>query len=444
MSMINPVSKEYPSESDLTGKAEMVYMAPGCTVKPGRRVYRYIDAPEGCSLYWDQPQLVAAVNLGGKYREAAYQYITEYLKHGTTKTGILLWGNHYYFDSVKNIFVKFKGDELPVKVDFMHEKGELHELRPIMPAWDIFWEIDAPVVEKYLRTIMEGHLFDREKGGFNRHANNESGCAFLEAGGILVEISCWLYKKTKDEKLLDVALRIAKWSFSYKGQSTGLLENNPTVTRWDKYVSTTECGFWAGCLLRAWEYSGISEFKDMAKKAVDAYLRYGWSNEGLLYGRLFVKDGRADTREKETLFQPGIYASPTNPIFPTHDYAYSFMETCIALYREFKDDQYLRAVKQWLNTAKREVLDEDRVLYAEFYGRLIHLALNAEREMALNTGDLPIETARRAIDDLFTGEMFIGHSHSNIYNCVDGIGYLLLSLMNLQSGKEPALFGFSF
>jgi hypothetical protein len=444
MSMINPVSKEYPSESDLAGNLEMAYMPPGCTVKPGRRVYRYIDAPEGCSLYWDQPQLVAAVNLGGKYKEAAYQYIREYLKYGMTKTNVLLWGNHYYFDSLRNAFVKFKGDTPPVKVDFENERGELHELRPVVPAWDLFWDIDAQRIEEYLYALIEMHLFDREKGGFNRHADNESGCAFLEAGGILAETFCWLYGKTKDEKLLDTALRIARWSFSYQGQSTGLLENNPTVTRWDKYVSTTECGLWAGCLLRAGEYSGTSEFKDMAKKAVDAYLRYGWSKEGMLYGRLFVKDGRPDTGEKETLFQPGIYSSPVNPIFPAHDYPYSFMETCIALYREFKDDQYRRAVERWLAIAGKEVLDESKVLYAEFYGRLINLALSAERAMALNTDDLPTKTARRAIDDLFNGEMFIGHSHSKAYNCVDGTGYLLLSLMNLQSGKEPALFGFSF
>ena len=59
-------------------------------------------------------------------------------------------------------------------------------------------------------------------------------------GGVLVESLASLYIKTKDRGLLDLALRIARYSFRHRGEATGLVINEPDVGRWDSKVCTTE------------------------------------------------------------------------------------------------------------------------------------------------------------------------------------------------------------
>ena len=49
-----------------------------------RRHYRAIDAPKGCSLYWDQPSCLAAHALSGvtgdpKYSQAVDAYVSDFL-----------------------------------------------------------------------------------------------------------------------------------------------------------------------------------------------------------------------------------------------------------------------------------------------------------------------------------------------------------------------------
>ena len=59
-------------------------------------------------------------------------------------------------------------------------------------------------------------------------------------GVVLVESLAWLYITTKDRGLLDLALRIARYSFRHRGQATGLVINEPDFGRWDSKVCTTE------------------------------------------------------------------------------------------------------------------------------------------------------------------------------------------------------------
>ncbi len=94
---------------------------------------------------------------------------------------MFLWGNHAYYDVFEHKTVPFNNG--------------YHELRPITPAWDIFWERDAQETETYIRTMAKRHVYDPSKGGFNRHDDGRKGHAFLEAGGIMSESLAWLYFK---------------------------------------------------------------------------------------------------------------------------------------------------------------------------------------------------------------------------------------------------------
>ena len=219
-------------------------VSPGTRMLPGRRAYRNIDAPRGCSLYWDQPQIAAAHALtaltgDSRYSAAADAYTECFLERCVAPGGIFLWGNHYYYDAFIDGVRWFKGNEEPVLCEMDSETGWLHEMRPIRPAWGSFWRINPQAAEREIRTASRAHLFDEESGGFNRHADRARSHAFLEAGGILVESLCWLAEQAPDDEAESQAHRIAEYSFAHRGKETGLLENNPTSNRWEKVTATS-------------------------------------------------------------------------------------------------------------------------------------------------------------------------------------------------------------
>jgi len=413
--------------------------------KVGKRAYRDILAPKGCTLYWDQPELVAAyaitkITADEWYAKAADAYVQSFLRKCVRADGLFEWGNHVYYDAFTDKLVHLQGGD--------------HETRPIPPAWEAFWKLSPQAAEREIRLVAKLHVFDPVTGGFNRHADGKKGCAFLESGGIITETLCWLSRKTGDKAPADLALRVARFSFEHRGEKTGLLENNPTVSRWDKFAATTEVGVWAGSLLRAQDYTGVEEFGRMARQAVLAYLKYGWDEKaGRYLGQLKVADGvsafAAENKRLPETNAPGLYADPWNAYFPTHDYPMALAETCVTLYDRTKEREFLQAIERWAGVLKEEKLPaqtrDGHGGYAELFGRGIHFLCRA----AEATGDRAYrkqahELARLAMDSLFAEGMFRSHTGEDRYDALDGVGYLLLALIRLQTGKAPDYMGFGF
>jgi hypothetical protein len=424
----------------------------------GKRVYRNIDAPRGSSLYWDQPSIVAAHALTAatgeqRYAAAADAYVFAFLDRCVAPNGIFLWGNHYYYDVFQDVVLRFHGEEAPVPVDPESETGELHEIRPIPPAWASFWRIDPAATERAIRAAVRGHLVDPETGEFNRHAAGETGCAFLEAGGILVETLAWLYAQTGDPALLDDAGAMVAYSLRHRGGETGLLENNPTWSRWDKVTSTTEVGFWAGALVRAAERVGpdrpeAGAWIAAAETALRPWLRYGYDAEAQrYYGRLAVADGSPVLGPKVTPYQPGDYSDLWEPLFPTHDYPMPFAEACLSLYRRTGDDLYREACDRWVRIVAQALpARQGRGGYAEHYGRCLHYLLGyADTFDDYGARALARRVAEEALSVLYVGDagggMFRGHPGEDRYDAVDGVGFLLLALLRLATDEEPAMMG---
>lgn len=455
MSSIDIATGGYPendSHRDVDIKKADIAIPKGCDLRAGKRVYRNIDAPKGCSLYWDQPLIVSAYTVAkitkqDKYCKAADEYIKDFLEKCVAENGIFLWGNHYYYDAFIDCTVWFESDEEPKICDMKNEAGRLHEIRPISPAWETFWRISPEATERCIRTIGEKHLFDAQKGGFNRHADEKQGCAFLEAGGILLEALCWLFNKTGDSSLVDKALKIAEYSWSYRNPMVGLPENNPTESRWDKYVCTTEVGLWARCLLRAYELSKVSRFAEIAEGAIGSYLRFGYSAEkDTYYGRLSVKDGKPMVDNRETIYQPGDYTDIWEPLFPIHDYPMTLAESCLGLYRLTGEDIYKVAIDRWAGIIEKAMPARSGIgAYAEHYGRCIHFLAGAAilvEKPEYKT--LAKSLAQEAVNVLFYKGMFRGHSGEDRYDAVDGVGFLMLALIYLETGEEPDYMGFGF
>jgi len=417
-----------------------------------KRVYRNIDAPGGSTLYWDQPVVVAAHALSAvsgetSYALAADNYTRGFLSRCVAPNGLFLWGNHYFWDVARGQTVWFGGTEDPKPCNMAEETSPYHETRPIPPAWKTFWRISPEATERCIRMMGEWHVVDAQTGCFNRHADRRRSCAFLESGGIICEALAWLAARVNDSTLTELALQVARYSFENRGATTGLLENNPTETRWDKHVCTTEVGLWAGSLLRAEKLTGRSEFGEMADAAMRAYLHFGFDNDsGKYYGRVRVADGAPMLETKKTLYEPSEYSELWNALFPTHDYPFSFAQTCLELLKRTNDEVYREAVLRWVKIIEDELpANNGKGAYAEHYGRCIYFLwgagkfLNDER-----IKQLAHTAAREAIDVLFENDMFRTHPGEHRYDAVDGVGFLLLSLIALETNNEPELMGFGF
>ena len=314
--VVDPCEPMWPSVLDVrTGKYPQGEYVP-------TRVYRLIGAPRGSTLYWDQPSIVAAhalAELTGspEHALAADAYVRSFLERCTTPTGMFRWGNHMYYDVFEHKVIEFQGGA--------------HELRPITPAWDVFWRLAPERTADHIRAMGRRHVYDPVTGAFNRHDDGQRAHAFIEAGGIIAESLAWLHGKTGDAELADLALRIARYSFRHRDPSTGLMMNEPDKGRWDSRVSTSEVGLWAQCLLRAGGYTSQAEFADMARDAVRAYVAHAWDAEA---GRYFLKPeldawltdarGRLPTPDHvEKVFQRLVKRSEL-PRIRLHDLRHSF------------------------------------------------------------------------------------------------------------------------
>ena len=415
----------------------------------GERVYRHIQARNGSSLYWDQPALLAAYALSRlteepRYGDAADDYVNDFLALCVARNGVWLWGNHYFYNVALATPVCFHSDAPPVPCSMDRELGDHHEIRPISPVWDVFWRISRSHTEKSIRTALQGHLIDPQTGEFQVHAVGVPGNALLETGGIWVETLSWLYARTGDEDMISAARKIAEFSFRHRNSETGLIENHPTKTRWDKYTSTTEAGLWAGCLLRAGGHVDSDEWIPMAKTAMDAWLRYGWDPvTNRYFGKLDIASGQPVRGPRESPLQPGEFSNVWEPMFPSHDYPMPFAEACLRLYQITGATTYKTACERWVEVIDRSLPARDGAGgYAENYGRVIHFLFACARSWKdSSVYDLALRVADEGLRVLFDHGMFRGHPGEHRYDAVDGVGYFMLALLALYSKDEPDMGG---
>lgn len=395
-----------------------------------QRVYRLIGAPRGSTLYWDQPMIVAAralAELTGdpSYAEAANAYVDAFLSRCVAENGMFRWGNHAYYDLDRREVVEFQGGH--------------HELRPITPDLDLFSNRAPEKTAAYVRALLQRHVYDPETGGFNRHDDGRKGHAFLEAGGILCESAAWLHAKTGDATLLETALRIARYSFSHRDPVTGLVPNEPDMGRWDSRVCTSEIGLWAQCLLRAADYTKDSEFVDMARDALRAYLDSAYDPaSGNFFGQVGIRDGR-QVVPSQVGYWPRKHADFwSTDQWPAHDYPASAAEACLSLHRLTGDHAFREDIRRWAALAVATAPGRTgRWTYAENYGRSIRFLARAglalEDEGCLNDART---LADEAVARLWENDLFQGYPESHLYESVDGVGFLIQAFLLLETRRE--------
>ncbi|XOV91078.1 MAG: hypothetical protein ACFHWX_12795 [Bacteroidota bacterium] len=439
MASLDPVTGKYPEKD---ARPENI----------PQRVYlnRSVSAPKGSTAYWDFPNFAATDELSRlsgnpAFKASATQYLQSYIDKCKANNGVILWGNHYYYDSFADQCVKFNGSEKPHPVDFNTETGDLHEIRPFSPAWEILWEMDPVLTERHIRQAIMGHVVDTATGEFNRHADGKTGYAFIEAGGILSFSLAWLYHKTGDASLLVLADKIVNYSYSNRDLNSGLLENSPTQDRWDKYTSTTEIGLWANFVLKASRFvphDYAIKWQTIISSTLARWLVNGWSEKSNLYfGGLNINDGTPYRPQPDYPYQPDEYADIFNPLFPTHNYPLQLAEATLSMFRTSRNQLFEDHAKNWLIHIKQQLMTRDtrQLMYAENYARIIHYLKSYHQTFKdQESKRWMLELAREAISRLYLedAKMFRSHTGEIRYDAVDGVGLLALVLLEIEYDQD--------
>jgi len=414
-------------------------------IRRGRR------APAGANLYMDQPTIRAMYDLTrvtgeSKYADFARKSIAYYLKHFIDDKGLIWWGWHRHVDVYT--------DEMTGHL------GNHHEIHIQEAIWPILWEINPQAVRREIEAIWKWHVIDKTTGEINRHDDGKRGCDFAFTGGEIAYAFAFLYTKTQDRQWLDRAKLLADYYWKARDRRTNLIPERPNAgtERFDgAYFAPSVVGMHCRSLLAIFEMTGEPQFRDYALTYMKAYGTYGWDTKATKFWASVGLDGTPDTRPRSAgsaydkyqgrghvdCWQPYV-AGFECPLFAPQVYAYAYELT--------KDEDMLETARRWANSIRhawppRRCADPSwysgyarswakHGTYADNYGRIISFLLH----MHALTGEgeylvFARTVANEAIAKLYYRGLFRGHPCKPYYEAVDGVGFLLRSLIQLHQVK---------
>ena len=398
----------------------------------------------------DQEAIHAMLKLGDLTGRKQYGAFVEQLVGHAAKQvcgkGLFWWGSHRYFD---------------VFGDRNVSNGGHHELQCKRPNWGLIWDINPEATRKHIEAMWEWHVYDKKTGGFDRHSSRRKDHAFTSAGALLVHALAFLGQQPGLSEYTDRAELVESYHWKRRNPETGLFPSDPDYSgrRWDgDYCTTMEIGQYCYYLLKSYEISGRKVFRDHAISYMKAYARYAWDPEARkFYGAVRVTDGKpavCSRRQPNYKCQlPSGYLDlwePYNlgwewPLATAQNYAYAYTltgdKTMLEAARNFavfineNPPETGCRVDSWYEMYAR--LFSRQGTFAEHYGKAVSFFVN----MYANTGEEAyLNDARRfaqeAVSKLYYKGLFRGHPARPYYVSTDGVGYLLVSLLQLDRAIE--------
>ena len=427
----------------------------------GEKRYSYWK-PAASDFFEDQATYKALNSLPKITGNKKYgDFVEDSLRYGmglTDSKGMFWWGSHRCYDIFADEKLRpTEGYEQP------------HETATNCPVWDIIWQVDEEATRRELAGVWEWHVIDKETGEHNRHNDGQKGVPFSMCGGQFIYDLSFMYSKTGDKAYLERAELIADYHWRTRNKQTGLApevgrseedlkayrERKEPANEWvlsSHQVAGLLCYF----LLKSYEITGVEKFRDQALTYLKAYAKYAYDPEaGKFYGALNVADGKPVTKPRlqgspntpyshTDLWQPYQYGSEY-PIYAAQAYAYAYTVT--------GDEVLLDTAKKWADFIRNNppeigcLTDTWYELYARLfskygtfaglYGRAISFYIN----MYANTGDnIYLDDARKlareAVSKLYYKGLFRGQPARPYYATVDGVGFLLVALVQLDRVME--------
>lgn len=404
--------------------------------------------PAGANLLTDIPLLKAMTWLSRasgdpQYRDFAERAVGYTLDHYTDEKGFLWWGWHRHVDVFRDTREGHQGNH--------HEIHAIHSI-----DWDLLWQVDRAAAQNEIEAIWQWHVIDKQTGEINRHGDGQRGCDFSMSAGAYIEAFAFLYTKTEDPIWLDRAMLLVNYYWQRRHPETGLFSERPNAgsERFDgSSFVTSITGPYCHALLKAFEYTQEPLFRDQALAILKAYARYGFdSATGRFWGALRL-DGSAipgpRQRQGYAQYEPRGHLELWEPYAAGYQYAIYTAQAYACAYQHTADPEMLKAARRfadWISkTPPGSEKNENtwyrdyslgpgcRGTYAGKYGRTVSFYLH----LFLLTGERNYlaeahRFAHTAVQKLTYRGLLKGHPAKPYYEAMDGVGYLLFALLQLD------------
>lgn len=413
--------------------------------------------PAGSNLLTDQPVLktmyaLSAITGNRGYADFADRYAGYVMENLVDEQGFFWWGWHRHYDVFKDSReghnpnrAKWGGSVFP---------HEIHAINAI--AWDRLWALNKDAVTNEIEAIWKWHVIDKESGEINRHGDGNKGCDFTMSAGAFIEAFVFMYAQTKEQQWLDRAELIASYNWSRRDPKTNLLPERPNAGR-DRFDGgrfvTANTGLYCHALLKAYEITGEAGFRDQAVAYLMAYATFGYDEQtGKFWGALKmdgtpvpgprVKDGYAQ-------YEPRGHLDLWEPYVAGYQYAIYTAQTYAYAYQLTGEPVFLKAAERfaaWIKKTPPGTSESANTWYDDYangpgregtyagkYGRTISFLLHL---YSVTGARGYLEDARSmadtAIEKLYHKGLFRGHPAKPYYEAMDGVGYLLYALLQLD------------
>ena len=417
-----------------------------------RVVRRERRNPAGANLLTDQPMIAAMLRVtertgNPKYADAARAYTRYCLQNLVDDNGLLWWGWHRHYDVFRDSFEGHSGNH-----------HEIHAIQMI--DWDVLWELDPDATRREIEAIWTWHVIDKQTGEINRHADGKRGCDFSMSAGSHLRAFAFLYTKTNEGVWLERAKLLANYYYDRRNPDTNLFPERPNAgtDRFDGSAFVTSItGCYCRALLDAYRMTGDPLFKDHASVYLSAYANYGYdATTGKYWGALSL-DGTPipgpRSTEEYAMYEPRGYLDLWEPYAAGYQYAIYTAEAYLQAYRVTNDTVFLTAAKRfadWIGRVPPGTVETENTWYSAYtngpgkegtyagkYGRAISFLVGLYgttgeeqyRESAVRLAD-------EAVTKLYSNGVFRGHPAKPYYEAMDGVGYLLLALLDLGTLAE--------
>ena len=409
--------------------------------------------PGGANLFTDQPLLrtmyvLSAATGDDGYAQFARTYADYYLKNLIDKDNLLCWGWHRFYDVYED---RQSGDD-----DVWHEVNAITSIN-----WETLWEVNPQATQTEIEAIWDWHVIDKNTGETDRHNNNRRrGCDFSMNAGAFIKAFVFLYRQTQEDIWLDRAKLLANHYWTKRHPETNFIPERPNAKyrkagpRFDGSSFTTSItGVFCHPLLKVYEWTGETVFRDQAVTYLKAYAKYGFDKEtGKFWGALQL-DGtpipgpriigtyaQYEPRGHIDLWEPAKDGYEF-PIYTAQAYVYGYQLT--------KDPELLATAHRFADWIAQQPPSEgclqetwyqeyatqyaSQGTYAEKYGRTISFYLHM---YVVTKDDAYLDRARKmadeAISELYHKGLFRGHPAKPYYEAMDGVGHLLYALLQLD------------
>lgn len=433
------------------------------------RLHRHSDQRKkhGSNLWFDQAMLttmyrVCDITGKSKYADAANAYIDYALtncykpeNNQSGQNGMPVWGTHLYWDC-------------------FHEQpaGEQagcgrHEIFLYRPNWQSMYRVKPQAVRKIIDGLWKWHVVDHKTGLHNRYDSGVAGTDVAYSGGTFVQAFAFMFHMTGDHAYLDKAKVVAGWYWRHRNIETGLVADCPSqVNRFDgQHCFTSIPGPFAAQLLDCFQLTDDPEFRNMAIAYIKAYDKYGWDERQQSYWGMLQLNGQpvqqslAEQISAENV--PVGHVEVWRTALHSHEFTLIAAQAAILAWElsaaepENRDPELLQIALRWASVIEaslppfpgrrlRPLLEEAMPqvvetggVYAEDYGRVISFYVHLYRATDDQRYYRQAESlALEAIKKLWYLNLFKGHPAKPYYEASDGVGLLLISLLELDSPSE--------